>query len=103
MRFIIACLAMLLTTISTIKAEEQMIEYGICSCFHPKYDASCCILAKGSMYKNVCDTPDFGPAVSKYDVCCKKSGGETKCKAGYSDPTYPWPPAGSYSCIKPLQ
>ncbi|KAG0202416.1 hypothetical protein BGX28_005048 [Mortierella sp. GBA30] len=102
MRFTIACLAMLLATISTIKAQEdQYIKFGICSCFNPKYDASCCIVAKGSMYENVCNTPDLGSSVKAYEACCSKSGGRVKCKSGYRDPKNPWPPEGSYSCSKP--
>ncbi|KAG0198697.1 hypothetical protein BGX28_007888 [Mortierella sp. GBA30] len=101
MRSIIACLAMLLAAVSTIKAQDQRVEYGICSCFKPKYDASCCIRAKGSMFKNVCDTPDFGDSVEAYKACCKESGGRIKCKPGYRDPKNPWPPEGSYSCINP--
>ncbi|KAG0349275.1 hypothetical protein BC939DRAFT_469268 [Gamsiella multidivaricata] len=101
MRFAIACLAVLLATVSTIKAQDQLIEYGICSCFNPKYDASCCIVAKGSMYENVCDTPDFDSSVEAYKACCSKSGGRIKCKPGYRDPKNPWPPKGSYSCSKP--
>ncbi|KAF9433209.1 hypothetical protein BGZ76_009746 [Entomortierella beljakovae] len=101
MRFTIACLAILLATVSTINAADEYIKFGICSCFRPNYDASCCIIAKGSMYENVCDTPDLGSSARAYEACCKKSGGTSKCKAGYRDPKNPWPPEGSYSCEKP--
>ncbi|KAF9925379.1 hypothetical protein FBU30_004818 [Linnemannia zychae] len=101
MRFSIVSLAVLLITLSTTRAKDDLIEYGICSCFNPKYDASCCILAKGIMYGNVCDTPNFGSSVKIYESCCAKSGGRVKCKPGYRDPKYPWPPKGSYSCSKP--
>ncbi|KAF9324690.1 hypothetical protein BGZ91_002800, partial [Linnemannia elongata] len=96
----VASLALLLVSITGMAAaqDDKLIRYGICTCFRPKYDASCCILARGSMSGNVCDTPDFGSSVDKYRACCKQSGGEIKCKTGYRDPKNPWPPEGSYGC-----
>ncbi|KAF9149859.1 hypothetical protein BG015_008312 [Linnemannia schmuckeri] len=103
MRLTAAFLAVFLATVSTIKAQDDQIEFGICTCFRPDYDASCCILGKGSMTtgENVCDTLDFGPSVKAYEDCCIKSGGKHKCKIGYRDPKTPWPPEGSYSCSSP--
>ncbi|KAK3827124.1 MAG: hypothetical protein JOS17DRAFT_775998 [Linnemannia elongata] len=100
MRLTVATLALLLVSMADMATAQgdNLIEYGICSCFRPKYDASCCIPAGGSMFENVCDTPDFGASVKKYEACCAKSGGKIKCKAGYRDPKNPWPPKGSYGC-----
>ncbi|KAG0302504.1 hypothetical protein BGZ98_007442 [Dissophora globulifera] len=78
--------------------ESTLINFGICTCFRPAYDASCCIPAGGSMNGNVCNTPDFKGSVKKFEDCCTKSSGTIKCKGGYRDPKNPWPPAGSYGC-----
>ncbi|KAF9080221.1 hypothetical protein BGX23_002482 [Mortierella sp. AD031] len=96
----VASFALLLVSIAGMATAkgDKLIKYGICSCFRPKYDASCCILTGGSMFENVCDTPDFGSSVAKYNACCKKSGGEIKCKPGYRNSKNPWPPEGSYGC-----
>lgn len=59
-------------------------EFGICSCFKPDYDGSCCIVAKGSMYGNVCRTYDWN-YVENYERCCNKINGKVKCKPGYTN------------------
>ncbi|KAG0255270.1 hypothetical protein DFQ27_006328 [Actinomortierella ambigua] len=99
MRVSIASLALLVLSIqvAVVRADET-IEYGICTCFRPKYDASCCIPAKGFMFGNVCNTPNYKSSVTKFKKCCNKSGGEIKCKPGYRDPKHKWPPKGSYGC-----
>ncbi|KAM3581867.1 hypothetical protein VKS41_006022 [Umbelopsis sp. WA50703] len=80
-----------------IKADSTE-EFGICSCFTPKYDASCCLKVKGTQFENVCDTPDFKGSVTDYEDCCTKSGGKYKCKIGYREPGhYPDSP-GQYNC-----
>ncbi|KAF9907133.1 hypothetical protein EC991_011273 [Linnemannia zychae] len=82
----------------TAAQNDTRISFGICTCFRPSYDASCCIPAGGSMSGNVCDTPDAGASVEKFKSCCSNSGGQIKCKTGYRDPKNPWPPEGSYGC-----
>ncbi|KAG2174748.1 hypothetical protein INT43_005806 [Umbelopsis isabellina] len=73
-------------------------EFGICSCFTPKYDASCCLKVKGTQFQNVCDTPDFKGTVSTYESCCTGSGGKYKCKIGYREVGhYPDEPT-QYNC-----
>ncbi|KAF9312175.1 hypothetical protein BG003_006574 [Podila horticola] len=80
-------------------AQDQQVTYGICTCFNPKYDASCCMLAKGFMMNdgNVCDTPDTKDSIQKFESCCTRSGGRYKCKYGYRDPK-DWPPTETYGC-----
>lgn len=58
-------------------------KFGICSCFKPDYDGSCCIVAKGTMDGNVCEVPSPDKYVSKYENCCDKINGKVKCKTGY--------------------
>jgi hypothetical protein len=93
-RLTTAFLFVLVCLIGLIQAANRT--YGICSCFTPKYDASCCILARGTMVDNVCQTPDTGETVAAYEKCCAGSGGKSKCKYGYRDgwPNYP----GQYNC-----
>ncbi|KAG0054367.1 hypothetical protein BGZ83_011376 [Gryganskiella cystojenkinii] len=102
MRFQLLPIVLLAAVMSGVNAAPavtgETIEYGICSCFTPRYDASCCILAKGTMFDNVCDTPDADSSVDAYRACCVKSGGHDKCKTGHRDPKNPWPPEGSYGC-----
>ncbi|KAG0312339.1 hypothetical protein BGZ97_011274 [Linnemannia gamsii] len=78
---------------------DKQVSFGICTCFRPKYDASCCMLVKGYMMNdgNVCDTPDATGSIDKFEACCTKSGGKYKCKHGYRDPSH-WPPEDSYGC-----
>jgi hypothetical protein len=66
--------------VNFINAEK----FGICSCFHPDYDGSCCIVAKGTMNENVCEVPNL-KYVPKYEKCCNKINGKIKCKTGYRD------------------
>ncbi|KAI9287996.1 hypothetical protein BC943DRAFT_357717 [Umbelopsis sp. AD052] len=63
-------------------AQADTFYFGICSCFTPSYDASCCILARGSMTENVCNTGDGNATIAAYQACCKGSGGKSKCKTG---------------------
>lgn len=58
-------------------------KFGICSCFYPKYDKGCCIGVKGSMNGNVCEVPNPDKYVQKYEACCNKINGKSKCKTGY--------------------
>lgn len=44
----------------------------------------CCIVAKGSMYGNVCRTYDWN-YVENYEKCCNKINGKVKCKPGYTN------------------
>ncbi|KAL1917730.1 uncharacterized protein VTP21DRAFT_3564 [Calcarisporiella thermophila] len=60
-------------------------DIGLCSCFKPDYDGSCCIPAEGSMYGNVCRTKDWGDSVKKYEACCAQINGRVKCKQGIAD------------------
>ncbi|CAO3675198.1 unnamed protein product [Umbelopsis vinacea] len=84
--------------VGLIQAADNYTTFGICSCFTPKYDASCCILARGSQWDNVCETPDTGATVEAYENCCTASGGHYKCKYGYREPGgYPDNP-GQYNC-----
>lgn len=85
--------------IGVVSAQSADIPYGICTCFTPKYDASCCIPAGGWQMNdgNVCETPDFGDSVEKFKACCARSGGHDKCKIGYRFPDQ-WPPEDSYGC-----
>ncbi|KAG0236689.1 ATP-binding cassette sub- B member 6, mitochondrial [Actinomortierella wolfii] len=80
-------------------AQDEYMRYGICTCFRPKYDASCCIPAKGYMMNdgNVCMTPDINQSVEAFKACCTRSGGQYKCKPGYRDPSH-WPPEDTYGC-----
>ncbi|KAG0054369.1 hypothetical protein BGZ83_011378 [Gryganskiella cystojenkinii] len=106
MRLSISSLALVIVaTLSLATAAPQddsnLVSFGICSCFQPKFDASCCMYANGYMQNdgNVCDTIDFKDSVKKYEACCSRSGGRSKCKTGYRDPKH-WPPADSYGCKK---
>ncbi|CAO3670196.1 unnamed protein product [Umbelopsis ramanniana] len=56
--------------------------FGICSCFTPKYDASCCMVARGSVTENTCLTGDSNATVTAFRNCCDAAGGKTKCKSG---------------------
>ncbi|KAF9585919.1 hypothetical protein BGW38_000035 [Lunasporangiospora selenospora] len=100
MQLSIPALALLIVaTFGTMAAaQDDLVKYGICTCFKPKYDASCCLLVKGGQFGNVCDTPDFGDSVQKYKNCCYGSGGTIKCKVGYRDPSHVWPPEDTYNC-----
>lgn len=60
----------------------ELKKIGLCSCFNPDYDGSCCIVAKGYMYENVCKTLDWS-YVEEYEKCCTKINGTYKCKPGY--------------------
>ncbi|KAF9995693.1 hypothetical protein BGZ79_010597, partial [Entomortierella chlamydospora] len=102
MRFSIACLAAMLAAISTSSAAPELIPYGICTCFAPKYGASCCIPAQGGMYGNVCQTKDFGKSVQRFKDCCARSGGHDKCKIGYRHPGGHWPADDTYNCKNPF-
>ncbi|KAF9159638.1 hypothetical protein DFQ26_006321 [Actinomortierella ambigua] len=107
MRFSIASVAALAISTLAVAATAQNdtassgndVHFGICTCFNPKFDASCCILAKGWMMNdgNVCDTLDNVETVAKYRACCERSGGRSKCKYGVRDPSH-WPPEDSYGC-----
>ncbi|KAG0028821.1 hypothetical protein BGZ81_004400 [Podila clonocystis] len=100
MRLSIASIALLMASaLGITSAQDKQVSFGICTCFEPKYDASCCIPAKGYMMNdgNVCDTLDFGDSVQKFKACCARSGGRSKCKIGYRDPSH-WPPEDSYGC-----
>ncbi|KAF9375485.1 hypothetical protein CPC16_000694 [Podila verticillata] len=105
MRFQLLSVALLAAVLSTIQAvtgdpaTSDLIPYGICTCFAPEFDASCCMYAKGYMQNdgNVCETPYAG--IEAYKTCCTRSKGkEIKCKTGYRDPKNPWPPADTYGC-----
>ncbi|KAG2175129.1 hypothetical protein INT44_007607 [Umbelopsis vinacea] len=79
-------------------AQADPFYFGVCSCFHPSYDASCCILAKGSMFGNVCSTGDADATVTAYQDCCSGSGGLSKCKSGArADGIRPYD-EGEYNC-----
>ncbi|KAG0054370.1 hypothetical protein BGZ83_011379 [Gryganskiella cystojenkinii] len=101
MRLSIAALAMVVvSTLGVVSAQyKEPPHYGICTCFQPKYDASCCMYAKGYMMNdgNVCSTPDNKGALDKFEACCIKSGGRHKCKYGDKLPGS-WPPEDTYSC-----
>ncbi|KAF9369244.1 hypothetical protein CPB97_003753 [Podila verticillata] len=100
MRLSIASIALLVASaLGIASAQGSQVSFGICTCFNPKFDASCCILAKGFMQNdgNVCDTLDSEATVQAYRACCIRSGGKTKCKTGYRDPSH-WPPQDSYGC-----
>jgi hypothetical protein len=78
--------------------QADTIYFGICSCFTPQYDASCCIIAGGTMSGNVCDTGDENATVAAYQQCCSTSGGTSKCKTGSRlDGIRPYFP-GQYNC-----
>ncbi|KAG9063441.1 hypothetical protein KI688_004324 [Linnemannia hyalina] len=100
MRLYITSIALLMTSVFSIaSAQDSQMTYGICTCFTPKFDASCCMFANGFMMNdnNVCDTPDTKDSVTKFESCCSRSGGRSKCKYGYRDPKH-WPPADTYGC-----
>ncbi|KAF9917275.1 hypothetical protein FBU30_000808 [Linnemannia zychae] len=100
MRLSITSIALLAATIlSVVSAQNYTGRHGICTCFEPKYDGSCCMLVKGSMQKdgNVCDTPDIDESVAKFRSCCDHIGGRSKCKYGYHDPNN-WPPKDQFNC-----
>ncbi|KAF9310865.1 hypothetical protein BG000_007750 [Podila horticola] len=100
MRLSIASIALLVASaLGVASAQDNLVSFGICTCFNPKFDASCCIPANGFMQNdgNVCDTIDFKDSVKRYEACCTRSGGRSKCKTGYRDPKH-WPPADSYGC-----
>ncbi|KAF9172103.1 hypothetical protein BGX21_006508 [Mortierella sp. AD011] len=100
MRLSIASIALFaVSVLGVASAKDDLVDFGICSCFNPKFDASCCIPAKGFMMNdgNVCRTIDFKNSVKKYEDCCTRAGGKYKCKRGYRDPKH-WPPADSYGC-----
>ncbi|ORX99475.1 hypothetical protein K493DRAFT_299389 [Basidiobolus meristosporus CBS 931.73] len=100
MHLSIASITLLMASaISITSAQDKQVTYGICTCFNPKYDASCCMAAKGFMMNdgNVCDTPDTGASIDTFRACCTRIGGKTKCKYGYRDPTH-WPPEDTYGC-----
>ncbi|KAK3819247.1 MAG: hypothetical protein JOS17DRAFT_756630 [Linnemannia elongata] len=100
MRLSIASIALLMASVLGIaSAQDNLVTYGICTCFNPKFDASCCMFSKGFMQNdgNVCDTPDVEGSRTKFESCCTRSGGRSKCKTGYRDPKH-WPPADSYGC-----
>ncbi|KAG0341391.1 hypothetical protein BG004_006041 [Podila humilis] len=104
MRFSVISLTVMLATIATTSyaAPSDLTSYGICTCFQPKYDASCCIPAEGGMYGNVCKTKDYGPSVERFKECCTRSGGRIKCKPGYRGNTGPWPADDTYNCKNPF-
>lgn len=56
--------------------------FGLCACFTPSYDASCCMIARGSMNENTCITGDANATVTAFKNCCATSGGKSKCKSG---------------------
>ncbi|KAJ2958139.1 hypothetical protein NQZ79_g6266 [Umbelopsis isabellina] len=86
----------LIALFDLIQAETHY--YGLCSCFSPQYDASCCILAQGTMDGNTCITGDSNHTVSMYEQCCMTSGGTSKCKSGANfDGVRPDDP-GMYNC-----
>ncbi|KAI1311918.1 hypothetical protein EDD11_003280 [Mortierella claussenii] len=100
MRLSITSIALLVVSaLSVVSAQGNEVAFGICTCFKPDFDASCCILGKGFMQNdgNVCETLDAKDSVAAYRACCTRSGGRTKCKTGYRDPSH-WPPADSYGC-----
>ncbi|KAF8926194.1 hypothetical protein CPC16_009116 [Podila verticillata] len=99
MRLSLASIALLVASaVGVASAQDNLASFGICTCFNPKFDASCCILARGFMQNdgNVCDTLD-ATDIPAYQKCCSRSGGKSKCKTGYRDPSH-WPPADSYGC-----
>ncbi|KAK3838903.1 MAG: hypothetical protein J3R72DRAFT_525459 [Linnemannia gamsii] len=100
MRLSIASIALLMaSTLGITSAQDNQVAFGICTCFQPKYDASCCMFVKGFMMNdgNVCDTPDAKDSITNFESCCTRSGGRYKCKHGYRDPKH-WPPADTYGC-----
>ncbi|KAG0002327.1 hypothetical protein BGZ79_003195 [Entomortierella chlamydospora] len=97
MRLSIASIALLAVSILGVaSAKSSKTAVGICSCFNPKFDASCCIPVKGYMEKdgNVCMTTNPDKTIPMYQACCARSGGKSKCKHGIQD----YPPSDSYSC-----
>ncbi|GJJ70779.1 hypothetical protein EMPS_03129 [Entomortierella parvispora] len=100
MRLSVASIALIVVSaVGVVSAADKQVPFGICSCFRPDFDASCCIPGKGYMQKdgNVCATVDAKDSIKNYQACCKRSGGTSKCKTGYRDPSH-WPPADSYGC-----
>ncbi|GJJ72997.1 hypothetical protein EMPS_05355 [Entomortierella parvispora] len=99
MHLSLASIALIVVSAIGVVSAADEVSFGICTCFNPKYDASCCILAQGYQMNdgNVCDTLDFGPSVQKYKDCCARSGGRVKCKIGNREPSH-WPPEDSYGC-----
>ncbi|KAF9539393.1 hypothetical protein EC957_005452 [Mortierella hygrophila] len=92
MRLFITSIALLMASVLGIASAQD-------NQATPKFDASCCMFANGFMMSNgnVCDTPDTNDSVTKFESCCTRSGGRSKCKYGYRDPKN-WPPADTYSC-----
>ena len=72
--------------------------FGICSCFTPSYDASCCMAARGTISGNTCITGDSNATVTAYENCCASSGGTTKCKSGAGLDGYRPYIDGGYNC-----
>ncbi|KAG0054371.1 hypothetical protein BGZ83_011380 [Gryganskiella cystojenkinii] len=73
MRFSIAALALIvISTLGVVTAQDDDY-YGICTCFTPKYDASCCMLAKGYHMNdgNVCSTPDIKALLDAYETSAR--------------------------------
>ncbi|KAF9904938.1 hypothetical protein EC991_002178 [Linnemannia zychae] len=93
---------MLAAIATTTNADPDLVTYGICTCFSPKYDASCCIPAQGGMFGNVCRTKDFGKSVQRFQDCCARSGGHDKCKIGYRYKNGTWPSDDTYNCKNPF-
>ncbi|KAF9322079.1 hypothetical protein BG006_002481 [Podila minutissima] len=87
------------SALSIISAQDKQVMFSICTCFNPKFDALCCMYAKGFMMNdgNVHDTPDTKDSINKFESCCTCSGGQYKCKYSYHDPKN-WPPMDMYSC-----
>ncbi|KAG0281051.1 hypothetical protein BGZ96_001316 [Linnemannia gamsii] len=85
--------------IASAQGNSTGVKYGICTCFRPKFDASCCMLVKGYMMNdgNVCETPDNIDSVVKFRACCVRSGGKNKCKYSEHEPNN-WPPEDTYGC-----
>jgi hypothetical protein len=57
--------------------------FGICSCFNTKNDEKCCKIVKGNIDGNVCEVSNPKKYVKKYEECCSKINGKSKCKPGY--------------------
>ncbi|KAG0281050.1 hypothetical protein BGZ96_001315 [Linnemannia gamsii] len=98
----IASIALVLASalsIASAQGNSTKVRFGICTCFEPQYDASCCMYAKGYMQNdgNVCDTPDAGESVKKFRSCCDRIKGRTKCKTGEREASH-WPPEDSFGC-----
>ncbi|CAO3670192.1 unnamed protein product [Umbelopsis ramanniana] len=93
-----AIVALTLVCLFGLAQAVEPLYYGICSCFTPSYDASCCMVARGSMYENTCLTGDDNATVTAFQNCCATSGGKSKCKSGAGLDGYRFYFEGEYNC-----